>query len=74
MIFVKVLRLSNPVFTQLLARKIVSGLCPPSLSNPIAKSRAHLSILATVGAPGVGQAAVAEGCREELGLESSGGE
>ncbi len=57
-----------------MARKIVSGLCPPSLSKPVAKSKAHLVIPASVGSPGLGQAIVPECRREELGLGSSGGE
>ena len=57
-------------YPQLMARKIVSGLCPPSLSKPTAKSKAPLAIPVTVGSVGIDRTTVAEGRREELGLKS----
>ena len=51
-------------YPQLMARKIVSGLCPPSLSKPTAKSKAPLAIPVSVGSLGSGQAIVPE-CRHE---------
>ncbi len=66
--------LKSGFYPHSLARKIVLGLCPPSLSKPVAKTKAHLVIPATVGSPGYDQDAVAECRHEELkGLESSGG-
>ena len=65
--------LKSGFYTELLAKKIITGLCPPEISKPTAKSKAPLAIPVTVGSVGVGRTTVAEGRREELGLENSGG-
>ena len=59
-------------YTDLMAKKIITGLCPPEISKPVAKSKAPVSILASVGSAGSGRTTVPEGCRGELGLENSG--